>query len=395
MNRIPPKKELVVEGWRFICHSYAIVNQWQLLALLRRNEVALHIRDVPFLKPKWKRVDGLFSPVQEAVLAELPMVDVNTIPATTLRISFPYNFSPLAQGRLAVFGTAEYGDVPPSYLTGSNDIASLAQNERFMVITPSNWSAAGFLKLGLRADQVVVVPLGVDTTVYRPDAQNREAARNQLHLGGFVFLTVGAMTGNKGMHGLLRAFARVAQKHSDTTLILKGADDLYKSHDMLQSYLIDMSVHEQHTIANRMIYFGKTFSMEEMAKLYRLADAYVAPYFAEGFNMPVLEGAASGLPVICTSGGPTDDFVKDSFARKIHSKLLPIRQENIKGHFLKPDVDHLTDLMFEVIENAAWRRAATIAGPQHVTSNYTWDAVTQLLTDSLFGNARSNVTHKN
>jgi len=388
MNRIPPKKELVVEGWRFICHSYAIVNQWQLLALLRRNEVALHIRDVPFFNPNWKRVHGLFAPAQEAALAELPMADVNTIPATTLRISFPYNFSPLAQGRLAVYGTAEYGIVPPSYLTGSNDIRSLAQNESFMVITPSHWSAAGFLQLGLRADQVVVIPHGVDTTVYRPDAQNREAARKQLRLGGFVFLTVGAMTGNKGMHGLLRAFARVAQKHSDTTLILKGADDLYNSYDMLQSCLTNMSVHDQHMIANRMIYFGKTFSMEDMAKLYRLADAYVSPYSAEGFNIPVLEGAASGLPVICTSGGPTDDFVKDSFARKIRNKLLPIRQENINGHFLQPDVDHLTDLMVEVIENATWRRAATVTGPQHVASNYTWDTVTQLLTDALFGSAR-------
>ena len=393
-DQIPAMKELVVEGWRFICHSYAIVNQWQLLALLRRNEVALRIRDVPFFSPNWKRIHGLFAPAQEAALAGLPIADANTIPATTLRISIPYNFSLLAQGRLAVFGTAEYGVVPPSYLTGSNDIASLAQNERFMVITPSNWSAAGFLQLGLRADQVVVIPHGVDTTVYRPDVQNREAARNQLHLGGFVFLTVGAMTGNKGVHELLRAFARVAQKYSDTTLILKGADDLYKSRDMLQSCLTNMSIHDQHTIANRMIYFGKTFSMEAMAKLYQLADAYVSPYFAEGFNMPVLEGAASGLPVICTSGGSTDDFVKDSFARKIRSELLPIPLENIDGHVLVPEVEHLTDLMFEVIENAAWRRAAIIAGPQHVASNYSWDTVTQLLTDALFGDVRT-IAHKN
>jgi hypothetical protein len=61
-----------------------------------------------------------------------------------LRIGIPYNFSPLAQGRLAVFGTAEYGIVKPRYLTGSNDTATLAQNENFMVITPSHWSAAGF-----------------------------------------------------------------------------------------------------------------------------------------------------------------------------------------------------------------------------------------------------------
>jgi glycosyltransferase involved in cell wall biosynthesis len=192
---------------------------------------------------------------------------------------------------------------------------------------------------------------------------------------------------------LLRAFARVAQKHSDAKLILKGADDLYNSHEMLQSYLSELSVHDQQMIANRIIYFGGTFPMEGMAKLYRLADAYVSPYSAEGFNMPVLEGAASGLPVICTSGGPTDDFVTDSFARKIRSKLMPIRLENIDGYFLEPDVDHLTDLMFEVIENVGWQRAAAIAGPQHVASNYTWDAVAQSLFVALFGEERPSIPH--
>jgi glycosyltransferase involved in cell wall biosynthesis len=332
----------------------------------------------------------LFAPAQEAALAELPIADTNVFPATTMRISAPYNFSPLAKGRLAVFGTAEYGVVPPSYLAGSSDIARLAQREQFMVIAPSRWSAAGFLKLGLRADQVAVIPHGVDPTVFRPDVQNRNAARKQLRLDGFAFLTVGVMTENKGMRRLLRAFARVAQKHPDVKLILKGADDLYNSHGMLQGCLTDMPVHDQHAIANRVLYYGKTFPMAGMAKLYRVADAYVSPYSAEGFNLPVLEAAASGLPVICTSGGPTDEFVEDSFARKIRSKLLPVRVENLDGHFLEPDVDHLTDLMFDVIENTAWRRAAAVAGPAHAASNYTWDTVAQLLTDTLFGGAQSS-----
>ena len=165
------------------------------------------------------------------------------------------------------------------------------------------------------------------------------------------------------------------------------------SDSKLQSYLTKMSVHDQHAIADRMIYIGNTFSIEEMANFYRLADTYVSPYQGEGFNIPVLEGAASGLPVICTSGGSTDDFVNVLFARKIRSKLLPIRLENIDGHLLEPDVQHLTDLMFDVIENAAWRRTATTAGPQHVASNFTWDTVTQLLTDALFGDARPNVNY--
>ena len=47
-------KTLCVEGWRFIHHSYAMVNQWQLLSLLKRNDIALSVRDLPFFNEQWR-----------------------------------------------------------------------------------------------------------------------------------------------------------------------------------------------------------------------------------------------------------------------------------------------------------------------------------------------------
>ena len=52
-----------------------------------------------------------------------------------------------------------------------------------------------------------------------------------------------------------------------------------------------------------MIYTGGTYSCDKMADLYRAADVYAAPYRAEGFNLPVLEAAACGVPV---SARPAD-----------------------------------------------------------------------------------------
>ncbi len=117
-----------------------------------------------------------------------------------------------------------------------------------------------------------------------------------------------------------------------------------------------------------------------MAALYRAADACVSPYRAEGFNLPVLEAAASGLPVICTAGGATDDFVSDSFALKIRSELAPVRLEgDLTGQWLEPEVDHVASLMFDVIEPAAGRREAAVAGPTHAAFRYDWSRVTRLL----------------
>src|SRR5262249_44426075 len=44
------KKQLLVEGWRTSCHSYALVNQHQLLQLARDPRFELFHLDIPFFR---------------------------------------------------------------------------------------------------------------------------------------------------------------------------------------------------------------------------------------------------------------------------------------------------------------------------------------------------------
>jgi glycosyltransferase involved in cell wall biosynthesis len=114
-----------------------------------------------------------------------------------------------------------------------------------------------------------------------------------------------------------------------------------------------------------------------MAALYQAADAYVSPYQAEGFNMPVLEAMACGLPVICTKGGPTDEFTHPDFARRIDSTLVAMKEEDKLR--LAPDVDHLIALMADVVGNGAFLEQARTAGPAFVATRFTWTHVVDRL----------------
>jgi glycosyltransferase involved in cell wall biosynthesis len=58
-------------------------------------------------------------------------------------------------------------------------------------------------------------------------------------------------------------------------------------------------------------YFGDAMSNEAIAQMMQLSNCYISPYKYEGFNLPVLEAMAVGLPVIVSKGGSTDDFVTD------------------------------------------------------------------------------------
>jgi glycosyltransferase involved in cell wall biosynthesis len=141
---------------------------------------------------------------------------------------------------------------------------------------------------------------------------------------------------------------------------------------------------DRERVGNRITYLGGSFSNEQMAKLYHVADAYVSPYRGEGFNIPVLEAAAAGLPIICTRGGPTDDFVTDSFARRIDSRKVQVMIRDQKAFRLEPSLEHLIALMEAMIEDRSWREQAIVEGPSHVHANYTWDHVVEILIRNLF-----------
>ena len=42
---------ILIEGWRGINHSYALVNQWQIKELIKSNKI--FFKDMPYLSEKW------------------------------------------------------------------------------------------------------------------------------------------------------------------------------------------------------------------------------------------------------------------------------------------------------------------------------------------------------
>ena len=92
-------KRLLVEGWRGLNHSFAMVNQHQLLALARLGRYELHHRDMPLWNPAWNQTDngaGLSEPNARLIagLADLP-----TGQADVLQIPWQYRLPPALNRR--------------------------------------------------------------------------------------------------------------------------------------------------------------------------------------------------------------------------------------------------------------------------------------------------------
>jgi len=372
--------DLIVEGWRFLPHSYSIVNQFQCLEFLKRSkEVNLFHKDLAYFRDDWKPIKGLLNAEDEIKLEQLRKPLENQKSDVTLRMGYPFDLKPGNSEKTFVFGTAEWRMVFPFMLAGNSPVEETLKNLAAVIVTPSQWSKQGFIDSGAPPERVVVIPHGIDTNIYHPlSSEERQSKRQEFRWDeDFVFLNIGAMTNNKGIYFLLKAFAVVVEQYPQAHLVLKGLESLYASEEFLKKHFNELTHSEVENILPRLTYIRESLSFSQMAGLYQAADVYVSPYMAEGFNMPVLEAVACGLPVICTKGGSTDDFTNSNFALQIISKLeyRKVYADYEDCFILRPNLDHLIELMKQSIEDEYWRKQAQVKGFEFVQKGFTYEKI--------------------
>lgn len=243
------QRRLQFEGWRFIHHSYALVAQAHCLCLLRRGDIDLRFRDVPYYYPTWQTTQGLVAPEEERALAALRAPEPEFLPEATFSMrAEESDFTAARSGRKFVFGTPEYRVLGDGQRGGLSSGAELP--DAIDIVTPSHWCVPAYERFGIPPSRIHVVPHGIDPDVLHADAARRAAARAVLHIEDReqVFLSVGAMTPNKGIDLLLAAFARLAASEPDVRLVLKGADGLYPSRDFVKAALDELSSAARETV---------------------------------------------------------------------------------------------------------------------------------------------------
>ena len=149
---------ILIEGWRGINHSYALVNQWQINELNKSSN--LSFKDIPFSDEYWnsKRNDsGLRDEIKD-IINKIPPPSKHIKYDITYRISGPFNFDKKFNSRaIFVFATSEYKNnlSKSSYTNG--DPIQLSKEKNFYIHTPSNWSKKTFLAAGFTPEAAIVL----------------------------------------------------------------------------------------------------------------------------------------------------------------------------------------------------------------------------------------------
>lgn len=386
-------KRLLIDGWRFSTVSYAVFIQHHVLDMKRRGLADIFWRDVPFYTDKWKHTRGLMSPEREAVIESLPLPpeDLSSIDAS-IRIAHPTVAQATGAKQSWCWIVTEFGILEQSRSGDGRPVAEVLRTPGVRFMTCSNYAKAGLVRSGADPENVTIVPIGFDPDLYKPmeESRRQELRRALGWEGRFVFLNVGTMVWNKGINSLLNCMVPVIERVPSALLVLKGNDQMLGSSNSVSKVLAKMPAESvSKLVGGGMRYLGETLSERQVADLYCAADCLIAPYHAEGFNMPVMEAAASGTPIICTGGGPTDDFTTADFCMAIPSyDFTPPGMEGAHGpgsRILAYNGDDVVERMLEIIKNDAWRERARQAGPAHMRAHFTWEKVTDKFVATLLG----------
>ena len=373
---------ILIEGWRGINHSYSLVNQWQIIELLKSSK--LFFKDTPFISEKWdlkKNSSGFKNEVQK-LISNIPSPNVGQKHDLTYRISSPLDFYNEFNSKLLfVFGTCEYKFLKKSdYKNYSPKI--LKDNDKFFIHTPSNWSKEGFLAAGFRDEQVIVVPHGVNEENFNILSKEKKAEirrRLKINEEDVVLSNIGAMSDNKGVDILIAAYGILKKKNENLKLILKDQSNLYDiKHNYLFDKLIESSFNKKYKIINDkmlkdVIIISKNLDLNQIQEIYSISDCYVSPYLAEGFNLTPLEAAACGTQIVVTKGGSTDDYYDECLGYQIESDERKIND----SYLLVPKIDSLIHILEQKIINKSDNMMEKRS--EYIHENFSWTKVVKKL----------------
>lgn len=150
---------------------------------------------------------------------------------------------------------------------------------------------------GVPPEDFTIIPGAVDTRRFRPHDEERVGEIS----GEPALLYHGRVDSRKGVLDFLRAGRLLADRGVRARLIVSGiGPDVQSAKDLAS----DLGLGER-------VRFSGYAPYEQTPEVYRAAEIFVSPTYAEGFSNTILEAMATGLPVVSTNAVGVVDCLTD------------------------------------------------------------------------------------
>lgn len=253
------------------------------------------------------------------------------------------------------------------------------------LVVANNLSKAAFEAAGVNRP-IWVVPHGVNVRVFRPGGAS---VKKRIGWPGFRFLSVFEWVPRKGYELLARAFWEEFRAQEDVALIIKTRFFATPGHPGPINELKQFK-HQLNQVNAAPIYvFDGDLTVSQLAELYRSSSAFVLPTRGESVGLPLLEAAASELPIITTAWGGPMEFLPPEDAYLVSYVLTPVpnvardHASSLTGYWAEPDITSLRHLMREVYENYSAAKEKARRLRQQIAETRSWNACAGVLIQHL------------
>lgn len=210
------------------------------------------------------------------------------------------------------------------------------------LLTVSSSSAADIADdFGVAPEQLHVVPLGVDTELFRP-ADHRVSGR--------IIAIASADVPLKGVSHLLHAVARLrVERDLDVQLVSK-----LEPNGPTEKLIAELGISD-------IVHCSSGLSDDDLAALLASAEVACIPSLYEGFSLPAVEAMASGTPIVASRAGALPEVVGP---------------DGECARLVAPgDVDELTRALGELLDSPAQRHRLGAAGRRRALDVFSWESV--------------------
>jgi D-inositol-3-phosphate glycosyltransferase len=231
---------------------------------------------------------------------------------------------------------------------------------------------------GASAEQIELIPAGVDTDLFSPppwagpDARPADKRRARVRVGvrdeEFVLLYVGRLVARKGIDNVIRAMGRLGSAMRTRLLIVGaegGADPAYETSEVAaESETARLQALAHQCGVSAQVSFLGARAQHRLPELYACADVLVSTPWTEPFGSAALEAMACALPVVASDVGGLSFTVVDG----------------VTGFLVRPrDPIGLAGRLEQLYNDPSLRRLLGQAGVQRARSMFRWERVARQL----------------
>jgi len=203
---------------------------------------------------------------------------------------------------------------------------------------PSEWQRQCSIDQGYPEDRVKVIPEGVDGELFQPMNGRTD---------DFRFLLFGRWEYRKSTTEIIQAF--LVEFERDTNVGMAISVDNSFSIDGFETTEERLEHHGLMSPKLEILHFPPRNTYADYLKY---SDVFVSCSRAEGWNLPLIEAVACGLPSICSDFGGQLEYAGDLLGvHKVRIKEMKPPQETypvgsqFPGMWAEPDFNHLREIM--------------------------------------------------